>query len=1126
MVHVRNSCEKIKTWDVVLTTLVVAFALFFMFLPPVVSRAEGGYESWVRDTTNYKLYSKGTGVDSTEETAAAEKADQREGVVNASVFTEILSDGITDAGSAIDNTLRHGNGGIDCSTTGVIMGSILGDGASLFVFDLVKGNIFGITGSYIYTATRAVVIVLIVILAAWGVGKSVWTSDAVAFQNVKQALASGLLALALIYMMPLIIDWCCTARDFISVEMYERLSSGLTTAGSGTSAIAETLDLPETYMNRYREAPTVINAIIYLMVCCLPCVFIWNYLKIGLQETILFGTFPVFALAGVSDKGTRTRWAATMITNLFIPAIDLALLLIPAYIVEYFFFEESYYTTEQTKKTLLSNILRPGEPVNITVSKEVLMERAPILKAIMVMALFVSVIPARNMILRLFGNAFGKDAGAGGFLGGALAMGVSAAKSVGAMFHGKENPGGGSSKGSESSSGGSTGEEAERNLADMQSKLGDIGSAPSEKSNESDSRISEENPSAVQSRRDDIDKQSDVDAADTLNRQAPSEDEIHDDFNRSALERAEGAEGTKDEMEESPVQSDLDAPKAEQSEGIGDSGEGPRGEAPEPQEDIHSESAGGRTEQETSGPESGRTESGGTESGSDTAPPPINDINNTEFADVDANAEGSMSAEALANAALADSIVTGDDIKNAAAIETGDSKTMDPATKELNDMAEAVEARFNEEKNPILGSVWGKGASIDGTDAARENAISSSEALSRLGNLKTIDNLREKQKGFESKSAALQSVLGQAKAEQDGYRHKETVANHNAKVYDNIARARANLRSIDGKISDAQKAYIAATGNPKEAREAMDRITDLQYQRTTAENTYSSAVNAMAEHSGLSVEAVRNLSDQKVNQYVVNAKAEAEDYKVKVSESGVRISGIQRDIQANKTAATIVNNEINRRTDIEKEFAHNSELRGMGKQVYNSSGSYTRQIIRDTRMVQTANWEKLAERDVQGKMTPLERREAQRAIQKREAYANAGRNLAVGAGKAALKVGTMGAAGAAAIAAGGVASMVASIGGEDAMRAAGSTVGSAAGSLVGATGAGIPDAARYGKDAVTLGANIAVDGVRLGASGIDKGVEMYEEFKANEPVRAEQREKRAEQKRKEREAYEKNKTVV
>ncbi len=1121
MVHVRNSCEKIKTWDVVLTTLVVAFALFFVFLPPVVSSAEGGYESWVRDTTNYKLNSKGLGIESTEETAAAEKADQREGIVNASVFTEILSDGITDAGTAIDNTLRHGNGGIDCSTTGVIMGSLLGDGTSLFIFDLVKGNIFGITGSYIYTATRAVVIVLIVILAAWGVGRSVWTSDAVAFQNVKQALASGLLALVLIYIMPLIIDWCCTARDFISVEMYERLSSGLTTAGSGTSAIAETLDLPETYMNRYREAPTLINAIIYLMVCCLPCVYLWNYLKIGLQETILFGSFPVFALAGVSDKGTRTRWAATMITNLFVPAIDLALFLIPAYIVEYFFFEESYYAAPETKKTLYSGVMGTSASVTIDVNKVTLMERAPILKAIMVMALFVSVIPARNMILKLFGNAFGMDQGKG-FLGGALAMGVNAARSVGAMFHGKDNPGGSSSGNSESSPEGSDKGEAERNLSDLQQKLGEVPSSDSGMAQAEDNKSGLGEVGAAPSEKDNNEEHGGgdgvgMDGAGALDHQTMADDEIHNQFGDQAGYDAKGAEGLKDEMEESPVQSDLDNSKAEQSEDMSGSGEGPRGDAPEPQEDVHSESTGGQTEQGA-----GDSEAAGPEA----APPPINDVDNTEFADVNANAEGTMSAEALANAAMADSIVTGDDIKNAASIEPGESGTMDPATKELKDMADAVDARFNGEKNPILGSVWGKGASIDGTDAARENAISGSEARSRLGNLKTIDNLREKQKGFESKSAALQSVLGQAKAEQDGYRHKETVANHNAKVYDNVAKARKDLRSIDGAISNAQEAHIAATGNPAEARKTMDRITDLQYQRTTAENTYSSAVNAMAEHSGLSVEAVRNLSDQKVNQYVVNARAQAEDYKVKVSESGVRINSIQRDIQANKTAASIVNNEIKRRTDIEKEFAHNSELRGMGKQVYNSSSSYTRQIVHDTRMVQTANWEKLAERDVQGKMTPLERREAQRAIQKREAYANAGKNLAVGAGRAALKVGTMGAAGAAAIAAGGVASMVASIGGEDAMRAAGSTVGSAAGSLVGAAGAGIPDAARYGKDAVTLGANIAVDGVRLGASGIDKGMEMYEEFKANGPVRAEQREKRAEQRRKEREAYERSRTVV
>lgn len=1105
MKTVRSSCEKIRTWDIILTTFVVAFALFFAILQPIHSSAEGeggSYESWVRNTTGYQVYE--SDIDGRLESSASGKAYNASKEKDPSVFTEMVSEAIAGIGTSLDEALRNGNGGIDASTTGVIMGTVIAGAPSVFVFDLVKGNIFGIAGSYIYTATRAVVIVLIVILATWGVAKSVWTSDAVAFRAVKEALVSGLLALVLIYVMPLIVDWSCAARDFVSVEMYETLTNGIQPVAGGeegdgnSTAVAQALDLPSHYKERYDKSPTIVNSLVYLCVCIIPLAYVWNYLKIAVQETILFGTFPVFALAGVTDKGTRTRWLAVMITNLFIPAIDLALILIPTYIMEYFFLNTDYYEADVNYKTLWDGSLWEGAVTegSVTVGKVELVEGAPLLKAIMMCALFVSVIPARNMILQLFGNAFGISQGRGA-LGGALAMGAAAVKSVGSMFNGKENPGGSKSDGSsESGSAKDSNREAETHLGDMQRKLDNVGSAPddmmakqseikdvppaenqegAENANVKSSEISELEDGIKGG--EDIHTEHMQDAlndSDTVDMGPTSETEPVSPADDTSGEQPDIAPVTDTSSSES---ADIDsAEKADGGANQGDNSDSGTGGASAPALDEVS----GTNNAEKQGPLD--------EQHVDVSPAKgdgvqVEGVGSAESADSD----NTPDALAMANAAIADATVKDSDLENASstsALSSGGNEDKGDAKSGEQDnplaaLDKSITDRFNDEKTPILGSTLGGIGAVSYTDQKKENEFNVKTARARMGNLQTIDNLKEKQNGFVGRTAALESVISKAESSNMRLEKNRGDAAQKASAYTNLGQARANLEKVETNIATA-KSKAADKGR------VFTMSPALQNDYNAAMKSVESAAERVVRHEGgsVTVEAVKNMSEEAIKQRSVDYSKAAENYQKSIDTNKEKIFNAKTEIQANQTASKIVNNEINRRMQIEKDFANNNAIRGMEKQVFSSADAMKRQLTYDARVMKAMTWEKIAEKDIQGKMTPLERREAQRAIQKREAYASVGKAAVKAVGQTALKGAVGAAAITAGVGAGAVASMVASVGGEDAMRSVGESVS-------GFVGGGT-------SDVLKAGADVGKTGIKAAWDAAGDGIHAWQESHASQ----------------------------
>lgn len=260
------------------------------------------------------------------------------------------------------------------SIDGLILGSMNGTGAAIAQFDLNDGNGYGVVGATFYVALRRLALSLTFVLTCWIVASQGLNNGAKARATLKEQFQSIVFMLLLLYIMPQFVQFFLIIRDNIM-----QLLSGY----AGVSGI-----LME-YRDMYRNNPGLINGFLYCAAMFANIFFLGSYVTVAMTETILFGLFPVFAILSIRQKKMFENWMTVFFSNLAIPMIDYALLLLPA------------------KMTELGVAF--GGMVTL-------------------INLFIiwSIIPARNAILKTFGNVTGVTLGGG--MGALGMLGMMAAK--------------------------------------------------------------------------------------------------------------------------------------------------------------------------------------------------------------------------------------------------------------------------------------------------------------------------------------------------------------------------------------------------------------------------------------------------------------------------------------------------------------------------------------------------------------------------------------------------------------------------------------------------------------------------------------------------------------------------
>lgn len=379
----------VKKINLIATLLAVFFVMFPILFPIISAKAapNDGLKSWVRDTTQYESEDNNFKIEQ-DFGAGVTGGNGTVSTVEASISNIILNLGFT----FYQGFRGSGNGDINATATGIIMGDVVTGGTNWFTFSMQDTNLYGQIGATVYFVLRLVFLPFLFLFTLFMLIKTLWTAGGrQGLGEMKGVIYSGIIAVVLVFLMPQIVDWLCVARDTFEVVMLRTLQNFDIGNGAVNQNIVSSIGtIEDSYYAYAMTDGHVGSALVYLGVCLIPLSFMISYIKIAIQQLLLFGLFPIFCGLGITNKSMLTNWFAVFFSNLFIPVLDIALIMLPLCIMQ-----------------ALSSVNRP------------------ILSAIMIIVSMNAVIPARNAVLHLIGGGLGVAfAGGQGF--SLLAAGASA----------------------------------------------------------------------------------------------------------------------------------------------------------------------------------------------------------------------------------------------------------------------------------------------------------------------------------------------------------------------------------------------------------------------------------------------------------------------------------------------------------------------------------------------------------------------------------------------------------------------------------------------------------------------------------------------------------------------------
>lgn len=374
-----------------IATLFAIFVVMFPIIFPVVTAKAApndALKSWVRGTTQYE--SENGYFTYKQDFGGGIKGGGEVSTTEATISNIILNLGWT----FYQGFRGTGNGDINATTTGILMGNVVTGGTNWFTFDMHDDNLYGQIGATIYFVLRLVFLPFLFIFVLFMLIKTLWTAGGrQGLGEMKGVIYSGIISVVLVFLMPQIVDWLCEMRDAFEVVMLRTLQNFDIGNGVITTNMTQALGtIEDSYYAYAMNDGHVGSALVYLGVVLIPLSFMVSYIKIAIQQIMLFGLFPVFCGISIVNKPMLTNWLAVFISNIFVPVLDVALVMLPLCIMQ-------------------SLSINAGN--------------APILSAIMIIVSMNAVIPARNAVLHLIGGGLGVAfAGGQGF--SLLAAGASA----------------------------------------------------------------------------------------------------------------------------------------------------------------------------------------------------------------------------------------------------------------------------------------------------------------------------------------------------------------------------------------------------------------------------------------------------------------------------------------------------------------------------------------------------------------------------------------------------------------------------------------------------------------------------------------------------------------------------
>lgn len=334
------------------------------------------YSSWVADIADYPEF---------EEYLPDEEAWGNVKLFSMDSITKHMSKNIMYIGMGLNRIMYSGDNYGNITIDGLVLGRLASRtwDFSIAQFGLEKGNPYGVIGAHVYVVLRNAIYSLFLVYACWFLISQGFQNSSKAWLSLKEGVMGIVFAFFLTYLMPQLTSFFLAFRNWAMAAV----------SGEFSGVNNASLTLNSFFIQQYIDDPDsgLITAVLYVALQFANIWFIGSYITIAVQCAILFGIFPSAAVLSLKQKKFMTDWCSLFFSSLAVPLIDYVLLIIPTMI------------TEATGTT------------NYVTA---------------IISLFVvwNIIPARNAVLRLFGNATATNAGRG--MAGLGAMGMMMMRTV------------------------------------------------------------------------------------------------------------------------------------------------------------------------------------------------------------------------------------------------------------------------------------------------------------------------------------------------------------------------------------------------------------------------------------------------------------------------------------------------------------------------------------------------------------------------------------------------------------------------------------------------------------------------------------------------------------------------
>lgn len=246
-------------------------------------------------------------------------------------FVKIICDLLAALGHGIFAMLSFCHANLDRLVFGRVMGGSTSN-VAYYTFELQAGNPYGAVGSLVYNIIRGVIYVLVAVMfgakmaaAAWKRGRGAST---IAAKEAVKSAAFVILALAL---MPNVLDLVLYLRDLLLYAIAKGVYGNSYFSGS-TSIITAFRDLVTEAENGESAGALILNTIMYDALGVLNVVYVFVYIGVALNMTVLFIMFPIAVLKSMYDRRTFGQWLSIMLACILVPVGDTALLAVPCYL--------------------------------------------------------------------------------------------------------------------------------------------------------------------------------------------------------------------------------------------------------------------------------------------------------------------------------------------------------------------------------------------------------------------------------------------------------------------------------------------------------------------------------------------------------------------------------------------------------------------------------------------------------------------------------------------------------------------------------------------------------------------------------------------------------------------------